>query len=44
MGLSNFHAVDNGNVEVDYSDYASVYTSASVPDLDNKSIKSINDD
>ena len=43
MGRLNQHAIDNGDVAVKTSDYPLYYTSDSVPDPDNTSIKSVDD-
>ena len=44
MGGLNHHDIDNGNVEVQNSEFPFEYNSESVPDLDTTPIKLIDDD
>ena len=44
MGRLNHHAIDNGDVKVNNSEFTVEYNSESVPDLDTTLIKSIDDD
>ena len=44
MGRLNNHAIENGDVEVRPSDFPAESNYESVPDTDNTTIKSIDDD
>ena len=44
MVILNHHSIDHGDVEIHTSNYLLEYTSGSVTDPDNTSIKSINND